>query len=230
MKKPIKAIVWDLDGTLIHFKIDFLRARRNAIELLKKSGVPREILTVKFSILDNIREARLFFEKTKREPEEVSKILKEVDEAVQEVEREAALQAKVIDGMQEVLKFAKAHHLRQAIYTYNTQKNAELSLQIANIIDFFDLIIGRDNVNNPKPHPDHLNLICERLGVSPQEVVVIGDSDRDIQGALELGAHSILILTKISKNWSKDMIDKADFMIQETELPSKLIEAIKSLL
>ena len=52
---PIKAIVWDLDGTLIHFKIDWLRARREAIRILKIQGVPKHILTVKSSILDNIR-------------------------------------------------------------------------------------------------------------------------------------------------------------------------------
>ncbi|MFX1462504.1 MAG: hypothetical protein ACFFBF_05585 [Promethearchaeota archaeon] len=57
-KQPIKAIVWDLDGTLIHFKIDYLRARKTAIEILRKYGVPKNLLTIKISILENMQSAR----------------------------------------------------------------------------------------------------------------------------------------------------------------------------
>ena len=58
----IKAIIWDLDGTLIHFKIDWVRARREAIKILKQYGVPKHLLTVKSSILENIGLARDYFE------------------------------------------------------------------------------------------------------------------------------------------------------------------------
>ncbi|MHA1234729.1 MAG: hypothetical protein ACTSQL_06545 [Promethearchaeota archaeon] len=39
-EKPIKAIIWDLDGTLIHFKINSVKARRKAIRVLDTKGKP----------------------------------------------------------------------------------------------------------------------------------------------------------------------------------------------
>ncbi len=228
--KSIKAIVWDLDGTLIHFNIDFLRARRNAIKILKKYGVPKEILTVKLSILDNIREAKTYLESVKVDPDKIKVIIREVDGEVIKVEYEAAMNATRIDGMHDVLEFAKSHSLKQAIYTYNTQQNALVSLQTVGLAQFFDYIIGRDNVINPKPHPDHLMHICRLLNVDPQEIVVIGDTDRDIEGALRVGAYSIAICTKFSQFWTKNMFEKADFIIHEEEISSKLITAIQSLI
>ena len=62
MTNTTKAIIWDLDGTLIHFKIDFIRARREAIKILKKYGVPKNILTVKSSILENVSKSREYFQ------------------------------------------------------------------------------------------------------------------------------------------------------------------------
>lgn len=41
-EKPIKAIIWDLDGTLIHFKINSVKARRKAIKVLRDYGIPKE--------------------------------------------------------------------------------------------------------------------------------------------------------------------------------------------
>ncbi|MFW9972256.1 MAG: hypothetical protein ACFFDF_18875, partial [Candidatus Odinarchaeota archaeon] len=62
-KQQIKAIVWDMDGTLIHFKINYIKARKIAIKILKSYGVPNHLLTVKISILENMKLARDFFEK-----------------------------------------------------------------------------------------------------------------------------------------------------------------------
>ena len=51
---PIKAIIWDLDGTIIHFKIDYIRCRRITIKILKKHGIPKSNLTIKKNIFENI--------------------------------------------------------------------------------------------------------------------------------------------------------------------------------
>ena len=152
--KPIKAIVWDLDGTLIHFKIDYIRARRTAIRILKNYGVPKSLLTVKFSILENMKSAREFFEKEGLTQKKINKIIEEVDNEIINIEHEAAQNATMINGIDHVLEFAKKNNLKQAIFTFNTKNNAEISLKKVNLFHYFDLIVGRDNITNLKPHPD----------------------------------------------------------------------------
>lgn len=227
---PIKAIVWDLDGTLIHFNIDWLRARREAIKILKKHGVPKHILTVKSSILDNIRLAREFFESLGYENKKIENIIQKVDQVVNEIEYEAALEAKAVNGIEKVLEFIKIKNLKQAIYTFNTYRNAKVSLEKIGMLHYFEVIVGRDHVKNAKPHPEHLTTICDKLMVNPSNIIVIGDNHRDIEGALNVGAKSIALKTKLTKLTNLEILEKADRIIEENEIPTKLIHAIEDFL
>ncbi len=226
----IKAIVWDLDGTLIHFNIDWLRARREAIKILKSHGIPKHILTVKSSILDNIRLAREYFDTAGYDAEDTEKIVREVDNVVNEIEYEAALEAKAVKGIENVLKFVRSKNLKQAIYTFNTYKNAKTSLEKIGMLHYFDVIVGRDHVKNAKPHPEHLTTICERLLINSSNIIVIGDNHRDIEGALNVGAKSIALKTKLTKLTNSEILEKANKVIKENEIPIKLIQAIEELL
>lgn len=230
MLKSIKAIVWDLDGTLIHFKIDYLRARKVAIKILKNYGVPKHLLTVKYSILENVSSARDYFHKKGFSDEKIERIIADIDKKIMEIELEAALNATMINGIDQVLKFAKSKNLKQAIFTFNTKKNAKISLEKVRLLGFFVLIVGRDNISNLKPHPDHLRFICNELNVEPDEIVVIGDSDRDIEAAINVGAHSIALNTKRSNFHKQVTFEKADKIIELNEIPLKLINAIEELL
>jgi HAD superfamily hydrolase (TIGR01549 family) len=230
VQNDIKAIVWDLDGTLIHFKIDWIRARREAIKILKKYGVPRSILSIRTSILDNVRLSREFFESSGMSQENVENIIKNVDEVVNHIEYEAALDATAVNGIEEVLKYIRNKELAQAIYTFNTYRNAKKSLEKAGILKYFSVIVGRDAVKNAKPHPDHLIAICDKLGLTPSQIIVIGDNHRDIQGAINVGAKSIAIKNSLSKLTDMELLNKADKMIEEHEIPLKLIQTIEELL
>ncbi len=226
-KKPIKAIIWDLDGTLIHFKIDYLRARRTAIEILKNYNVPKRLLTVNISILENMKSAREFFETEGLDQKKINDIIKEVDNEIIKIEFEAAQNATMIEGINHVLKFAQKNNLKQAIFTFNTKRNAEISLKNVKLLQYFDLIVGRDNITNLKPHPDHLNHICKKLKVKPDEILVIGDNVRDIEAAINVGAYSIGTHTRLAR---VETLQKADKIIEEDEIPSKLIQEIEKLL
>ncbi len=225
-KKPIKAIVWDLDGTIVQFKIDYLRARRTAIKILKNYGVPKSLLTINISILENMKYARDFFEKQGFSIDKIDEIIKEVDNEINQIEFEAAIDATMINGIDQVLEYAKNKNLKQAIFTFNTKKNTEISLKTVNLIHYFNIILGRDNVANLKPHPDHLIQICKQLNVKSDEILVIGDNARDIEAAINVGAYSIGLLTKIAK---VENLQKANKIIKENEIPLKLIEEIEKL-
>lgn len=226
-RKPIKAIVWDLDGTLIHFKIDYLRARRTAIEILKDYGVPKKLLTVNISILENMKSAREYFEKECLTQKRINEIIEEVDNEIIKIEYEAARNATIINGIDKVLEFAKNNNLKQAIFTFNTKKNAVISLKKVNLLQYFKVIVGRDNITNLKPHPDHLNHICNQLNVKPDEILVIGDNIRDIEAAINIGAYSIALNTKLARI---ETLQIAGIIINEDEIPLKLIEEVEKLL
>lgn len=226
----IKAIVWDLDGTLIHFKIDYLRARKVAIKILKKYGIPKHLLTVKSSILENIEYAKEIFKNEGLTKEKINEIIEKVDNEIIKIEHKAAINASIINGIDQVLEFAKVNNLKQAIFTYNTKRNAEISLKNVKIIQYFDIIVGRDDIVNLKPHPDHLLLICKELNVKPNEILVIGDTNRDIEAAINVGAHSIALNTKIASLFKQENFKKAKEIIELSEIPLKLINAIEKLL
>jgi len=226
----IRAIIWDLDGTLIHFKIDYLRARKTAIKILKNFGVPKHLLTVKSSILENVKLSREYFEKNRFSEKKIKKIITEVDNEIIKIEHEAALNATPINGIHEVLEFGKNENLRQAIFTFNTKKNAEISLNKVDISQYFDLIVGRDNISNLKPHPDHLIYICNQLNVKTNEILVIGDSSRDIEAAINVGAHSIALKTNVAGLFDQEWFNKAEEIIELEEIPSKLINVIEKLM
>ena len=149
------------------------------------------------------------------------------DLKVNKIEYEAAINATMINGIDQVLEFAKNKDLKQAIFTFNTKKNAEISLKNVNLLRYFNIILGRDNVTNLKPHPDHLTHICKLLNVKPDEILVIGDNLRDIEAAINVGAQSIATHTKLAK---VETLQMADTIIKENEIPLKLIEEIEKLL
>jgi len=226
----MQALIWDLDGTLIHFKINFIKARRIAIEILKKNGIPKSAISIKKSILDNVKDSIQIFKKKNIDPVQINSIIKKIDTEVSKIEHEAALKATKIDGIEKVLEFARDRNLKQAIYTYNTKKNAITSLKTVNLLQYFTLIAGRDSVENPKPHKDHLLFICEKLEVDPEQVLVIGDTYRDIEGALKVGAKSIAIKTKTSNFANQDIFEQADIIIPQEKIAEQLINAISQLL
>jgi HAD superfamily hydrolase (TIGR01549 family) len=226
----IKAIIWDLDGTLIHFKIDYIKARKAAISILTKCGVPKNLLSLKESILENFEVSKEFLKSNNTSTKIIDEIRTELNSKVSEVEYEAALHATKLNGIDEVLKFAQKNQLKQAIYTYNTNSNAKKSLEVVDLLPYFDVIIGRDNVENPKPHEDHILTICDKLKVNPKDCVVIGDTYRDIEGAIKVNAYSIAINTKLPRSFKKNMVQKADFSIKDKEIPEKLIEIIRNLI
>ena len=65
IKNRLKVIIWDLDGTIIHFNIDFIKARKVVISILEKFGIPEGYLVINNNISEHINKAISFFETSK---------------------------------------------------------------------------------------------------------------------------------------------------------------------
>jgi len=228
--KPIKAIIWDLDGTLIDFRINSMKARRKAIKILRNYGIPKEKLSSKTPLLEVVKISKEIFTESGLSADKIKGIIKEVNNAVILVEHEAAIKATLTEGIIEVLEFAEKKSLKQAIFTYNTHKNARTSLETVGINHYFDVVAGRDDIKNLKPHPDHLKYICERMDVNLDEIVIIGDTGRDIEAALLTESRSIALNTKIPNFIKREMFKEADRIIELNEIPDEIIKTLEEFL
>ena len=61
-------------------------------------------------------------------------------------------------------------------------------LKTAHLFNFFDLILGNDEITNPKPNPEIYLTAFERLDVSPSECIIVEDSPHGIAAAEASGA------------------------------------------
>ncbi|MBY9007877.1 MAG: HAD family hydrolase [Candidatus Lokiarchaeota archaeon] len=227
-KSLLKAIIWDLDGTLIQFNIDVLRARKITIEIFEDFGIPKGYLTIKDNIRENIIIAKEYFKRNKLKSLDLKNVIEKIDSEVIRIEYEAAKNATKIKDIDKVLEFVRKKNLKQVIFTFNTYHNTILSLRNANLYNYFDLIVGRDNVKNPKPHKDHLSYICKKLNILPSEILIIGDTSSDIESALRIGAKSIAINNDTPNFYKKDLFQYANLIVEQINIPDELINAIKS--
>lgn len=72
---------------------------------------------------------------------------------------------------------------------------ARAAVERAGLIDLFDVIVGFENVTHPKPHAEPLLHALGELGERPGNAVYVGDTDIDIQTALNAGVRGIGMTT-----------------------------------
>ncbi|MFF2479753.1 HAD family hydrolase [Paenibacillus sp. NPDC058071] len=88
----------------------------------------------------------------------------------------------------EVLKHLSEKGIRIAVVTADETEDAIKHLEWLGISHYFQTIIGHDQVPNGKPNPDMVFLACERMGLSPSDVAVIGDTEGDMRMGKAAGA------------------------------------------
>ena len=91
------------------------------------------------------------------------------------------------DGVVSTLEILKAQGIRLAIVSTKQLKSIERGLQILGATHLFETVVGSDDVTNVKPNPEPILLAIERLGVTKEETLMIGDNSHDIEGGKNAG-------------------------------------------
>jgi phosphoglycolate phosphatase-like HAD superfamily hydrolase len=84
------------------------------------------------------------------------------------------------------------------LFTLNSNKAANFILQRFKLGGFFGVIVPRNKVSFVKPNPEHLEMALKVLGVTPEETMVVGDGNVDMQSAGELNAIAVGLPTGTS--------------------------------
>lgn len=86
------------------------------------------------------------------------------------------------DGVTETLRLLKERGVKMAIVSTKKKDIILQGLKFMGIEDVFEVVIGLDDVVNPKPHPEPILLALMRLDATQEEALMIGDNSHDIEG------------------------------------------------
>lgn len=103
---------------------------------------------------------------------------------------------RLFEGARETVRAIHAAGLLQATVTGKRAADCERILRGLDVGDELELYLGGDSVppDRHKPAPDLVLLAMERLGVSPDRTVVVGDTRTDMRMGRAAGARTIQVL------------------------------------
>ena len=215
---PIKAIIFDFDGTLAFLNIDFSLMRERIFDLMRRYGVKEETIQEKY-LLEIIGEVyQILWEKN---PSHAEAFYQESHHILHEVEMRAAEKGKLIPGTEATLKSLRKKGIKIGIITRNCEE--AVRKVFPGIDDFCDVFVSRNSVKKVKPHPDHLTYVMESLKTSGEESVMVGDHIIDIQAGKRVGMKTIGVLTGRIK---KEEFEKAgaDYILRDASEIFGLLE------
>lgn len=94
------------------------------------------------------------------------------------------------DGVAETLRTLKARGMKMAIVSTKREETILHGLQLMGVHDVFDALVALDHVQNPKPHPEPLELALRLLDAQQEEALMIGDNSHDIEGGKNAGVRT----------------------------------------
>ena len=99
-------------------------------------------------------------------------------------------QIPLFDGARELVDVLRERGHRLAVATGKTRKGLDRALAFHRMHDRFDATRCADE-GRSKPHPEMLLHLIERLGVTPQRTVMVGDTTHDIEMAARAGVAAV---------------------------------------
>ncbi len=190
----IKAVIFDLDGTITEPYLDF-DAIREEIGLEKNAGPILELM-------EKMPESRR---------QQIEKIL-------YLYEQKAVEQSKLSEGTTHTLDNLRQAGISIGILTRNRHQNAMAVARKHNLQ--FDIVVGREQ-GPVKPDAFGVLHICEHLGVKACETLMVGDYLFDLQCAKAAGATAVLLK---NHSEAEEFAQYADFTIEKIDEVLQIIE------
>lgn len=185
---PIRAAVFDLDGTLIDSVPDIAAALNRCLAAIARESLSDE--AVAKLVGGGARElvARALGAATP------AAVVDRVHaDFLAHYDAEPVSRTRLYPGAREVLEDLRQTGLPLAICTNKPQHLTDLILDRLSLTDVFSVIWGAAAGRPLKPDAACLRSVSDKLGTTPAETVVVGDSHTDIDAARAAGCPSILV-------------------------------------
>ncbi|MEA1955861.1 MAG: HAD family hydrolase [Campylobacterota bacterium] len=179
-------ILFDLDGTLIdstdailesfHNSFDFYNhPHPNDEEIKALIGHPLDVMYRELGISEN-------------------NVWDFVDTYKAHYRKISTLKTQLLDLASDAVLLAN-EFATLGIVTTKTGKYSKVLMEHFNLMQYFEVLIGREDVENPKPHEEPILKALEKLDTKNKEIWMIGDTKMDLISAKNANINSIGVLS-----------------------------------
>lgn len=186
MSSKPSAVLWDMDGTLVDTEPYWMDVETELVQSYGGTWTEQDaVKLVGNALIDSavlLREAGVDME-----PDAIVQLL--TDRVAQRLRTHGV---PFRPGARELLADLREQGIPTALVTMSLRR---MALDVVSLIGFpaFDLIIGGDDVERGKPHPDPYLLAAERLGIAIEDALVIEDSPTGVRAGLASGAVTLAV-------------------------------------
>lgn len=174
-----EVIIFDLDGTIIKLDVDWKALKRELHEyFISTYGV-----SINFTPLSHgLYEVRKLGSEASNKAYGI----------IEKYETKKIDSAKPIQPMIELAKTLSPKK-KLAIFSSNTRETVVSALKKIGLYGTFELIVGLEDANRPKPNPEALFLILNYFGVPRSKAIFIGDDEVDLEAGRKSGVRTLVL-------------------------------------
>tara|TARA_B100000965_G_C19581562_1_gene753805 strand:+ start:458 stop:1141 length:684 start_codon:yes stop_codon:yes gene_type:complete len=222
----IKAVIFDLDNTLLDFMTMKKEAVMSAISSMKEAGLDIDVDNSYKEIMDiyevNGWENQLVFDKfLKNKLGYIDS--KYLAAGIVAYRRAKEANLKAYPNVEKTLNHLLENNIKLAIVSDAPSREAWMRIYYLGLHNFFETVITFDESGERKPSPTPFKLALGRLNLSKDEVLMVGDwPERDMVGASSVGIKTIFAkygdafgVEKSGANWDIEDIYEVVNIIDE---------------
>jgi HAD superfamily hydrolase (TIGR01509 family) len=187
----VKAVIFDLDGTLIDSNWVHLQSWRGALKMLGVELRDKEVI-------DRLGLRTFDIAKQLLSSNDEHTIAKLVELKGQLFEETWRLEVKPRYGALGMLRIMKARGVRSAVASSNSTERILRIVKYFGMDALLDAIVGINEVEQGKPDPALVTAAIKKLGVAPKESIYVGDSKYDVEAGRAAGAQTALVLQPVA--------------------------------
>jgi beta-phosphoglucomutase len=211
MSERKRAIIWDLDGTLIDSSALHWEAWDEVMTAENLKLTYEDYVADFGKRNDEILRGRLGDKITDAD---IARIIRRKEERYRDLVRTRGLQ--LLPGAEYWLRQLKADEFQQALATSSPRGNIDGVFAALGIEKYFDVVVSAEEVKQGKPAPDVFLAAAEKLKIAPASCIVIEDAPAGIEAAHRAGMKAIGVRTthpQLEADWVVETLDKLQFSV-----------------
>ncbi|HVU01567.1 MAG TPA: HAD-IA family hydrolase [Polyangiaceae bacterium] len=211
----VRAVVFDLDGTLVDSRRDILGAAEHALRAHGRPVLPPE--TILGFVGDG---ARSLVARTFSLPVDAPEVDAPLASFLEHYAVHGADHTTVLPGVREVLSALSA--LPLAVCTNKMRGPAELTLRHLGLRDAFRVVVAGGDLPEHKPDPSVLRHVASELGVAPDSLAMVGDGPQDVLAGKAVSAWTVGLVSVFAPEETLRETSPDALIRRMSELPDAL--------